>query len=605
MPHPNSQPRLQNQVLSHQLRRQDEEISRLKESVSSKCSSERNLRHQILEFRHKVSDLDSKVRWWENAAVEIASAALSSTSSATPQRQQQLQQRELSAASSVSGGLDGEEGGNNNCNSFAGDRLGEVARAVIEGAGLHRRRSGAAGSSQRRSKRKKRKVPPTLDDDNEDDGRDERTMTSTTDMDDDDETDGMDYESGPDLCFNIKPKVGQTGVIVAEAKEEEEVSEAANRLDQVARPSIQFDSPWKDFAHHISVGEVAVIEEERSEQREKQNAEENGTKETKTSDAVEIVVSGENIDGPRASKKAKKGEEVEKLSDSKKENETQIIGSSSTISESPASSSATPSLLSLTTTERSEDSHHALSPDSTFHFESDKPSTHQELFSEETSNPHQPSHSPLTPSSASFTLTATSPITNSLEDPTSGDLDEEAYLRPQNNLDCVIASTDEFDDDDEVDNKDKEKTAAVSGGKPCPFVRAASVRFSHSKMNPTSPFSRASRAKRASKGYAMSTSSVAAKFSSNDNAKAASQQLDIHPNMASNNCDITNNNSYLTNNSAELTNNNDISDKPNAEGGDLEQIGSGTGILESTVVSGRGLSSGGQVLPMESEDEWL
>lgn len=52
----------QNQVLSNQLKRQDDEICRLKERVADKNTSERNLRHNILEFRHQVSDLESKLR---------------------------------------------------------------------------------------------------------------------------------------------------------------------------------------------------------------------------------------------------------------------------------------------------------------------------------------------------------------------------------------------------------------------------------------------------------------------------------------------------------------------------------------------------------------
>ena len=138
----------------------------MKEALTSKSSEERSLRHQILEFRHRVSDLDSKVRWWENAAVEIASAALhtttssSSSSSATaaasatttatttthrrgkriiPSRGRkaitddgrEVEEDEEEERDHTLGGETGSE---------VEDRLGMVARAVIEGAGLHRRR---------------------------------------------------------------------------------------------------------------------------------------------------------------------------------------------------------------------------------------------------------------------------------------------------------------------------------------------------------------------------------------------------------------------------------------------------------------------------------
>ena len=57
-------------------------------------------------------------------------------------------------------------------------------------------------------------------------------------------------------------------------------------------------------------------------------------------------------------------------------------------------------------------------------------------------------------------------------------------IKGSDNADCIIASGDELEDDGK---------GGSLGGKPGPFVRAASVRFSHSKMNPASPFSRASR----------------------------------------------------------------------------------------------------------------
>ena len=69
------------------------------------------------------------------------------------------------------------------------------------------------------------------------------------------------------------------------------------------------------------------------------------------------------------------------------------------------------------------------------------------------------------------------------------------------------------------------------------------------------------------------------------------------PGMTNGNSDITNNN--------ELANRMDIGDERPTDGQRLALIGSGLGIPEAGICLEKDKSSSAQIVPMESEDEWL
>ena len=199
------------------------------------------------------------------------------------------------------------------------------------------------------------------------------------------------------------------------------------------------------------------------------------------------------------------------------------------------------------------------------------------------------------------------------------------------NSDCITASEDEDEDVIDADNATK----------PLAFARAASVRFSHSRVNPSSPFSRASRGGgrggRAGKARlslgagvlrsatstppaAMEVAAASVNEERNDDENGNSddnynisdettKSIDIINCNDTTSNDNSNNGSNNNNNNAQIkANNNRNVDASFVQNIDRSSVLTTEGAISSVLIAEAppGENKGKKItLPSESEDEWL